>query len=81
MDMIAETIKEIREKRELTQQELANKVGCKKLRILEIENGKGASIKIIMKIAEALECSIMFVSKKSRYYKSMTKKIESGKKD
>jgi transcriptional regulator with XRE-family HTH domain len=72
--MLGETIKIIRTQHGLTQEELADKVGCKKQRICDIENGKGASTEMLDKIAEALKSDIMCVPRSSKYSKVMKAK-------
>ena len=48
-------IKKIREKRNLTQTELANKIGVSQVRISAIEGGSISDIKTYKKIAKALK--------------------------
>ena len=45
----------IREKRNLTQEELGNLIGVKKAQISRIENGKNLTISTILKVFKALD--------------------------
>lgn len=51
---VGQAIKEIREKRNLTQEDLGNLIGVKKAQISRIENGKNLTIATILKVFKAL---------------------------
>lgn len=52
---VGQAIKEIREKRNLTQEDLGNLIGVKKAQISRIENGKNLTIATILKVFRALD--------------------------
>lgn len=53
---LSDKLREMRLKRGLTQQELADKIGVSESYISQIENGKMVSIKKLDKMAKALGC-------------------------
>ena len=53
--LVGQTIREIREKRNLTQEDLGNLIGVKKAQISRIENGKNLTIATILKVFKALD--------------------------
>lgn len=54
-----DNLKVIRNQNNLTQFELAEKVGCSKIMIASIEQGKRTgTLELLKKIAEVLECKI-----------------------
>lgn len=61
LDLIGETIRSIRKKRNLTQEELGKLVGVKKAQISKIENSiSDARFETILKIFRALNAKINF---------------------
>jgi transcriptional regulator with XRE-family HTH domain len=58
-EQLGKNVKKMREYRELTQQELADKAGLSKVTIGQIERGNAEpSIGTLGKIAQALECEL-----------------------
>lgn len=51
-------IKSIREEKGVTQKQLAKKTGMKQTNISAIELGQNVSVKILMRIASALDCEL-----------------------
>ncbi|BBL00343.1 transcriptional regulator [Alistipes onderdonkii subsp. vulgaris] len=52
---IGQTIREIREKRNLTQEDLGRMIGVKKAQISRIENGHNLTVATIFKVFKALD--------------------------
>lgn len=64
---IGENVKYMREKAQMTQEELSKKVGVKQHMISQIERGtKTLTIPLAMQIAEVLECSILDLASSKR---------------
>ena len=53
--LVGQTIREIREKRNLTQEDLGNLIGVKKAQISRIENGQNLTVATILKVFKALD--------------------------
>lgn len=69
-ERIGKRIAEIRNEKELTQDELANACGVNRVNIAKIENGKyNVSIDILSKITDVLECKIDFTDNKTELKK------------
>ena len=61
LDLLGQTIKEIRKKRNLTQEELGEMIGVKKAQISKIENSlTDARFDTILKVFRALNAKINF---------------------
>lgn len=52
--MVGQKIKEIREAKKLTQEDLGNLIGVQKAQISKIENGKNLTVATIVKVFQAL---------------------------
>lgn len=64
---IGQQIKAQRKRRGLSQQELGKKIGATNQYISQLENGYPCSVKLLNKIAEALDCDleVRFISHNS----------------
>jgi HTH-type transcriptional regulator / antitoxin HipB len=61
IDLLGQTIKQVRQKRNLTQQQLGELVGVQKAQISKIENSvKNARFETILKVFDALGAKINF---------------------
>lgn len=56
--LVGRKIKEIRESKHLTQEDLGNLIGVQKAQISKIENGRNITIATVVKIFKALECNV-----------------------
>lgn len=67
LSLVAQRIKEIREARKLSRQQLADKIGTTYLQIYRIETGvTEVSVDDVPNFASALECSVASLYRESR---------------
>ena len=72
-------LKEIRNDRKLTQQQLADKIGVKSASIAMLENNKrGASLALVIKLLEALDCGFRDLYPTGKVVMRPSEQLEGG---